>query len=127
MLLVVEVLTIDLRVEVTVDDTLTEVVIDVFDDVLANIVVGDSVVTLDNVKEFALSPPYTVDVLVDSWTEVVGNIDASIDVRVTLLIGVFVSGVWVGTIFDVVTDFSIVVLGDVDVLAAVTTALEFTI
>ena len=126
MLLVVEVLSIDLRAEVTVDDTLTEVVIDVFDDVLANIVVGDSVVTFDNMEEFALSPPYTVDVLVDSWTEVVGNIDASIDVRVTLLIGVFVSGVWVGTIFDVVTDFSIVVLGDVDVLAAVTTALEFT-
>ena len=127
MLLKVEVLTIDLRAEVTVDDTLTEVVIDVFTAVLANIVVGDSVDTFDNMEEFALSPPYTVDVRVDSWTEVVGNIDASIDVRVTLLIGVFVSGVWVGTIFDVVTDFSIVVLGDVDVLAAAMTALEFTI
>ena len=111
-------------------DTLTEVVIDVFTAVLANIVVGDSVDTFDNMEEFALSPPYTVDVLVDSWAKSLGNIDVSIDVGVKMLIDVLVSGVLVGTIFGVVTDFSIVAVDDVNgenVLSAAMNALEFTI
>ena len=30
--------------------------------------------------EFALSPPFTVDVLVGEWYETVGNIDVSVNV-----------------------------------------------
>ena len=82
--MLVEVLSIDLRAEVVVG-TLTEVVIDVFIAVFADIVVGDSVDMFANVNELTLSPPYTVDVLVDSWAEAVGNIDVSIDVRVKML------------------------------------------
>ena len=44
-----------------------------------------------------------------------------------MLIDVLVAVLMLGTIFGVVSDFSIVVLGDVDVLAAAMTALEFTI
>ena len=124
--MLVEVLSIDLRAEVVVG-TLTEVVLDVFIAVFAEIVFGDGVDMFANVNELTLSPPYTVDVLVDSWAEaVVGNIDVSIDARVKMLIDVLVSGALVGIIFGVVTDLRIVVFGDVDVLAATMTALAFT-
>ena len=66
--------------------------------------------------------------LVCEWYETVGNIDVSIDVLcVKMLIDVLVAVLILETIFDVVTDFGIVVLRDVSVLAAAMTALELTI
>ena len=107
---------------------LTGIAAEVTVDMLANV----TVIVLD-VKaidlEFALPPPYAVDLLADAWDdEAVGNIDVS----VKMLIDVLVADEMAVTIFGVVSDFSIVVLGkdagkDVNVLSAAMTALEFTI
>ena len=54
-------------------------------DVSVDMLVNANVTALDVTGidwEFALSPPYAVDVLVCEWYETVGNIDVSIDVGV---------------------------------------------
>ena len=57
-------------------DKLVDLLFDVSVGVLKIMLVVTAAIDL----EFALSPPYTVDVLVGEWYETVGNIDVSINV-----------------------------------------------
>ena len=127
---------INMLAEVLSIDARVETVFDVAIGVVADIVVGDSVGMLIDVKvivldaagielELAIPVSYVVVVLADAWAEAVFNVDVLIDVRVKMLIIDVLTGVLVGTIVGAVSDFSIVALVEVtreNVLTTVMTA-----